>query len=66
MMAVPVRSTATTFEPGVPIPLFETHATGYSPYDVAPDGRFLINTVRDNADASPINVVLNWTTGLKK
>jgi Tol biopolymer transport system component len=68
MMAVPIKSTATTFEPGIAIPLFETHVTGFTPYDVAPDGRFLINTVMENAAAntSPITVVLNWTTGLKK
>jgi Tol biopolymer transport system component/predicted Ser/Thr protein kinase len=68
MMAVPIKSTATTFEPGIAIPLFETHVTGFMPYDVAPDGRFLINTVMENAAAntSPITVVLNWTAGLKK
>jgi hypothetical protein len=68
MMAVPVKSTATTFEPGVAIPLFETHVTGFFPYDVAPDGRFLLNTVAQDAatNTSPITVVLNWTTALKK
>jgi hypothetical protein len=30
-------------------------------YDVAPDGRFLINVTTDEAVASPITVVLNWT-----
>jgi Tol biopolymer transport system component len=68
MMAVPVKSSATTFEPGLAIPLFETHVTGFIPYDVAPDGRFLLNTVAQDAAAntSPITVVLNWTAGLKK
>jgi serine/threonine protein kinase/Tol biopolymer transport system component len=68
MMAVPVKSTATTFEPGAAVPLFETHATGFTPYDVAADGRFLINTVMEEAAAktSPITVVLNWTAELKK
>jgi len=68
MMAVPVKSTATTFEPGVAVSLFETHVTGFVPYDVAPDGRFLINTVMEDtsANSSPITVVLNWTAGLKK
>jgi eukaryotic-like serine/threonine-protein kinase len=65
LMAVPVRSTATTFEPGVAVPLFQTRSRGYSPYDVAADGRFLINTV-DAAVSVPITVVLNWTSGLKK
>jgi hypothetical protein len=68
MMAVPVKSTATTFEPGMAIPLFETHVTSFVPYDVAPDGRFLLNTVKEDAAAnpSPITLVLNWTAGLKK
>jgi hypothetical protein len=66
MMAVPVKSTATTFEPGVGIPLFDTHTVGFTPYDVAPDGRFLINTVMESGNASTITVVLNWTAGLKK
>jgi serine/threonine protein kinase len=68
MMAVAVKSTATTFELGSAIPLFETHVTGFFPYDVAPDGRFLLNTVMQDAAAvtSPITVVLNWTAGLKK
>jgi hypothetical protein len=67
MMAVPVKSTATTFEPGSAVALFETHTRGYVPYDVAADGRFLINTVTEGvADSSPITVVLNWTAGLRK
>jgi eukaryotic-like serine/threonine-protein kinase len=45
MMAVPVKSTATTFEPETPVALFQTKLTGFFPYDVAADGRFLINTV---------------------
>ena len=68
MMAVPVKSTATTFEPGPAVALFQTHPTGYVPYDVAADGRFLINTVTEAeaVDPSPITVVLNWTAGLRK
>jgi hypothetical protein len=29
-------------------------------YDVTPDGRFLINTVVDDAAASTINLIQNW------
>ena len=67
MMAVPVKSGA-TFEPGAAIPLFETHVAGFFPYDVSPDGRFLINTVAvaAMASSSPITVVLNWQTGLSR
>ena len=67
MMAVPVKSSA-TFEPGVAVPLFDTRVTGFFPYDVSSDGRFLINTVAE-ADAgasSPITVVLNWQRALSK
>jgi hypothetical protein len=67
MMAVPVKSTAATFEPGPAVALFDTHTMGYFPYDVAADGRFLIDTVTESAvESSPITVVLNWTTGLRK
>ena len=51
MMAVPIRATATTIEAGVPTPLFQTRRLGGGlnvigrghQYDVARDGRFLIN-----------------------
>ncbi len=29
-------------------------------YAVAPDGRFLMDIVAEDASTSPINVVLNW------
>jgi hypothetical protein len=51
------------FEPGVPVKLFDTHIYGGgadiaqgNQYDVAPDGRFLINTVLDEA-TPPITIV---------
>jgi Tol biopolymer transport system component len=62
LMAVPVTS-GTTFVPGIPVPLFDTRVAGFAPYDVTPDGRFLINTIPE-ATASPIGVVLNWQAGL--
>jgi serine/threonine protein kinase len=73
LMAVPVRS-GSSFEFGVPVPLFATKtvggsafSSGYShQYDVTPDGqRFLLNTEADGS-ATPITVVLNWTAPLKK
>jgi Tol biopolymer transport system component len=68
MMAVPVNTTSATFEPGIPIPLFETNAVGFYRYDVTPDGRFLINTATGAAtpNFSPITVVLHWQARLKK
>jgi hypothetical protein len=61
-MAVPVKSTAATFEAGVPVALFRTHPKGFVPYDVAPDDRFLIDT----AGEGETTLVLNWMAGLKK
>jgi len=60
MMAVPIKG-GPSFEPGAPIPLFDTRVTGFMPYDVAPDRRFLINTVpADATSRSSITVVVNW------
>jgi dipeptidyl aminopeptidase/acylaminoacyl peptidase len=66
MMAVPIKG-GSTFSPGVPIPLFNTRVTGFMPFDVAPDGRFLINTMpADATSRSSITVVVNWFAGLEK
>jgi hypothetical protein len=66
MMAAPITATATTIEPGMPVALFQTRMVGGGgengqgwQYDVSRDGRFLINTVLDDA-ASPITLLLNW------
>jgi hypothetical protein len=56
-------------EMGVPVALFQPHILygGMLPigsswqYDVAPDGRFLINVTAGNAVAAPITVIQNWT-----
>jgi len=67
MMAVPVKL-APTFEPGLPVPLFETNVNTFNPYDVSADGRFLLNMVSESAApaASPVTIVLNWQAGLKR
>ena len=62
-MAVPVGA-GLDFTPGVPVQLFETRTVantlGYGTvYDVAPDGRFLIN-VLVRRTSPPATVVLNW------
>ena len=66
LMTAPVSATGTTFEPGTPVVLFQTRIYGGGvdnqqgrQYDVTRDGRFLINTVLDDA-ASPITLLLNW------
>ena len=78
-MAVTLRLVpdAHVFEAGAPVALFPTRlATGgniatagfsaRAQYAVAPDGRFLMNIAADDAVASPITIVHNWTVGLKR
>jgi serine/threonine protein kinase len=67
LMAVSMTPAGSTLEPGTPVELFRPHlAGGYSnpnfgrQYDVARDGRFLINTIRDAA-APPITILQNWS-----
>jgi len=72
MVAVPITVTGSSLEPGAPIVLFATRIFGGGvdaqqsrQYDVAPDGRFLINTVLDDA-AAPITLLQNWNPEGKK
>ncbi len=72
MMATPISLTGATPEPGAPVMLFNPRIFGSGvdaqqgrQYDVAPDGRFLINTVLDEA-AAPITLILNWNPEAKK
>jgi hypothetical protein len=66
MMGVPIKG-GPKLEPGVPIPLFNTRVTGFMPFDVALDGRFLINTMpADATSRSSITVVVNWFASLDK
>ena len=57
LMAVPIK-TSSTFEPGIPTPLFEVHTAGFSPYVVAPNNRFLINTPIATADDSSTSITV--------
>jgi Tol biopolymer transport system component len=79
LMVVPIRPAPDThtLEAGAPVALFPTRlaaggnigASGFparAQYAVAPDGRFLMNVVADDAVTSPITIVQNWTAGLKK
>jgi Tol biopolymer transport system component len=65
MMAVPIAITDSAVAPGTPVRLFATTIFGggleqlQRQYDVAPDGRFLINTMLDTATA-PITLLMNW------
>ncbi len=66
MMAAPITASETTFAAGTPVKLFQTHISGGGEnigqgrqYDLAPDGRFLIDTVSESA-AAPITLIQNW------
>ncbi len=71
MMAAPVTTRGTALEPGTPVALFPTRIVGggaagnqlVPQYDVTRDGRFLINTVLDDAAATPITLIQNWRPG---
>jgi serine/threonine protein kinase len=74
LMAVDVSTTGGNFKLGVPKPLFKASilgGTGGGPVSSwrwdSPDGqRFLINTPLEEAAATPVTVVLNWQSALKK
>ncbi len=66
MMAAPITVSGAMFAAGTPVKLFEAHIVGGGEnvargreYDIAPDGRFLINTVSESA-AAPITLIQNW------
>jgi serine/threonine protein kinase len=63
LMAVSI-ATAPTFAVGVPVALFEMRVPkgSFFPYDVAEDGRFLVDTLdsRSTAPSAGMTVVLNW------
>ena len=71
LMAAPITASGATITPGTPVLLFQTRiygggtdATFGTQYDVTADGRFLINTVLEDA-ASPITLLQNWAPGKK-
>jgi Tol biopolymer transport system component len=52
-------------------PLLQTHPNigvepGAGPYDVTSNGRFLVNTIVEQAAPAPITLIVNWTAGLKR
>ena len=72
MMAAPITVTGAVLEPGAPVVLFPTRIFGGGvdaqqgrQYDVAPDGRFLINTVLNSA-TTPITLLQNWNPNVKE
>jgi Tol biopolymer transport system component len=69
LMAVDVKF-GSTFETSAPKALFQTQVVRYEApnrYVVIGDGqRFLVNSPVEEVSQTPITVVLNWTSGLKK
>jgi Tol biopolymer transport system component len=68
LMATSIRVNGTTLDVGTPTALFQPPMLGgganaigrRQQYDVAPDGRFLVNVVVEEPGTSPITVILNW------
>ncbi len=72
LMSVEVDTDGATFKMGTPKPLFEAHIAGGPPagpthrWDITRDGqRFLINTALDTTASPPIQVIMDWESGLK-
>ncbi len=73
LMAVSIKSTGSSLEAGVPKALFKAPlllGVGLTrDYDVAADGRFLINVTNPasaESASTPISVILNWSAGLRR
>ena len=68
LMAAPMTVRGGALQPGPPTALFRTQIVyrGVSPigagrqYDVAPDGRFLLNVSTADASSSAITILVNW------
>ena len=70
LMAVDIKPSGTSFEEGIPKPLFTTNVDAYDSFNrfvVSNDGkRFLINSSIEGKSSEPIMVILNWTAEVKK
>jgi len=70
MMSVAVKTSGQTFENEPPKALFATRMLlGYGlaePFDVIPDGKFLIATLVGEPTAPAPTVILNWQAALKQ
>lgn len=72
LMAVPVTERHGALDAGTPQKLFAIRTQGDAlnqphNFEVAAHGqKFLVNTIVGDSDNDPLEVTLNWTTGLKK
>jgi Tol biopolymer transport system component len=66
LMAVPVRTSGSTFDAGTPTMLFQTRIVANTnsstkpQYAVSRDGRFLFNQPTEESTTSPITILQNW------
>lgn len=64
LMSVPIPVIGGTPRPGTPVALFTTRLAGTATfrqqYDVAPDGRFLMNVAVERSVTAPLTLLLNW------
>jgi len=65
LMAVDVQIQGNEFHAGLPRQIFSAPG-GVRPIDTAPDGRILVMLQAEQEVSSPITLVLNWDTELKK
>ncbi len=70
MMAVPISDRGKTLEAGAPVDLFPTRTLSGGvgsqqffgrQYDLAPDGRFLVNSLPDAGSNTSITLLQNWS-----
>jgi Tol biopolymer transport system component len=69
VMAVSLQAAGQTLKPGIPQPLFEFRASNYIPYDVVPDGTFVISRVVPTTKPvvpTTLRVLLNWESLIRK
>ncbi|MCA1603382.1 MAG: hypothetical protein LC776_17665 [Acidobacteria bacterium] len=72
LMAVEVKKSDSTFEVGVPTPLFDLNIITIFPglrnfYVATRDGqRFLVTSLLEESTSTPTVVVQNWTADLKR
>ena len=66
LMSVTMTYAGAARQIGKPVQIFQSLLfQNNRPYEVAADGRFLLNIGRDNA-STPIQVILNWAAELAK
>ncbi len=66
LMSVPVKTDASNFEPGSPVPLFRIDSENLGGYDVSADGQRFLTSSGKGLGSQPITVILNWAAQGKK